>query len=82
MMTGDVVKLRLTDTDECEEFAEGFKLLITDQEIVSSVYIGLDKDGVAYYGKSLNNEDRLAMLGALDLIKQNIINTFEAEEYG
>lgn len=81
-MADNVVKLRMTDTDECEEFAEGFKTLITNQKIVSSVYVALDKDGEAYYGKSLNLADRLAVLGAIDLLRQNIINTFELEEYG
>lgn len=74
---GKVTKLRLTDVDECEEFAEDFKLLITNQKIISSVYVAIDEEGAAYYGKSMNCKDKVAMLGAIELLKQNIINSME-----
>jgi predicted DNA-binding ArsR family transcriptional regulator len=79
-MTNNVIKLHVTDTDDCVEFIDDFRQRVINKQITSIMYIGIDANNQAFFGKVVNHSEKLAMLGAIELIKQNIVDSFE-EDY-
>jgi len=72
----NVIKLIESDQDECKTHVEQLQKIIDDNDLTDIVWIGVDKDGHAYYGKLIYNKNRLGIIGALELMKRELMSYF------
>lgn len=80
-MSAKIIKLHKTEHDHCAYAAEQIKEIISENpDIVGIAWVGVSKNGQAWYGKDIAHEDKIALIGALACLNANLLESIRADE--